>query len=87
MEEVHNPAVEAMEAARAAASLSDERTFHRRGNWGMLTGGDSHGGGQVCPGALVNGVINAAVLCTLFSNLAFIRLAGFATGASPPPFS
>jgi hypothetical protein len=81
MEKVHDPAVEAMEAARAAASLAEERTFHRRGNWGMLTAGDSHGGGQVQPGALVNGIINTAILCSLLSNLAFIRLAGFATGA------
>ncbi|KAJ7491425.1 hypothetical protein B0H11DRAFT_2156503 [Mycena galericulata] len=50
------------------------------GNWAALTAGDSHGGGQLRPGALVNGVINTAILCCLISNYAFIRLAGFATG-------
>ncbi|KAJ7027581.1 hypothetical protein C8F04DRAFT_1266815 [Mycena alexandri] len=59
--DVHNPAVEVMEEARANA-------------------GDSYSGGQTHPGALVNGVINTAVLCALMSNIAFIRLAGFATG-------
>ncbi|KAJ7640651.1 hypothetical protein B0H17DRAFT_1216496 [Mycena rosella] len=48
--------------------------------WTNLTAGDSMGGGQVCPGALVNGVINTAVLVALLSNIAFIRYAGFATG-------
>ncbi|KAJ7021722.1 hypothetical protein C8F04DRAFT_1273387 [Mycena alexandri] len=54
MAEVHDPAVEAMEAARSQCKME--------------------------PGALVNGVINAAVLASLMSNIAFIRLAGFATG-------
>ncbi|KAJ7112327.1 hypothetical protein C8R44DRAFT_833178 [Mycena epipterygia] len=69
-----------MEHARATASISEERTFHRRGNWPGLSAGDSHGGGQIHPGPFVNGVINTAVLCLLLSNIAFIRLAGFATG-------
>ncbi|KAJ7017059.1 hypothetical protein C8F04DRAFT_1280151 [Mycena alexandri] len=80
MAEVHDPAVEALEAARARCKVSEARTYHRRGNFAPLTAGDSYGGGQTEPGALVNGVINAAVLCSLMSNLAFIRLAGFATG-------
>ncbi|KAJ7023089.1 hypothetical protein C8F04DRAFT_1271727 [Mycena alexandri] len=80
MAEVHDPAVEAMEAARSQCKVSEARTFHRRGNFAPLTAGDSYGGGQMEPGALVNGVINAAVLASLMSNIAFIRLAGFATG-------
>ena len=32
------------------------------------------------PGNLVNGVINAAILYSLISNIAFIRIAGFASG-------
>ncbi|KAJ7018317.1 hypothetical protein C8F04DRAFT_1199101 [Mycena alexandri] len=80
MADVHDPAVEALEAARARCKVSEWRTYHRRGNWPPLTAGDSYGGGQTQPGALVNGVINAAVLCSLVSNVAFIRLAGFATG-------
>ncbi|KAJ7432671.1 hypothetical protein B0H11DRAFT_1940164 [Mycena galericulata] len=80
MRDVHDPAVAAMDKARMECSISDPDTYHRRGNWPGLTGGQSHGGGQVKPGTLVNGVINAAVLACLFSNLAFMRLAGFATG-------
>ncbi|KAJ6552452.1 hypothetical protein DFH09DRAFT_1248679 [Mycena vulgaris] len=81
METVHDPAVEAMETARAQCSLADERLLHRRGNWAPLTKGASFGGGQTEPGELLNGVVNTAVLCCLVSNLAFIRFAGFATGA------
>ncbi|KAJ7188450.1 hypothetical protein C8R46DRAFT_1205612 [Mycena filopes] len=68
MKEVHDPAVEAMEAARASASISEQRTYHRRGNFGALNAGQSHGGGQVTPGTLLNGVINTArlVLDTYF---------------------
>ncbi|KAJ7701087.1 hypothetical protein B0H17DRAFT_1245691 [Mycena rosella] len=80
MERVHDPAVEAMEEARANCSVSEERQRHRRGNWTNLSAGDSMGGGQVHPGALVNGVVNTAVLVALLSNLAFITYAGFATG-------
>ncbi|KAJ7173821.1 hypothetical protein C8R46DRAFT_1032047 [Mycena filopes] len=80
MRDVHDPAVKAMEDARAQCKVSEERSYHRRGNWPPLSAGDSHGGGQLQPGALVNGVINAAVLCCLLSNIAFIRMAGFATG-------
>ncbi|KAJ6563274.1 hypothetical protein DFH09DRAFT_867138, partial [Mycena vulgaris] len=80
MEMVHDPAVEAMETARAQCSLADERLLHRRGNWAPLTKGASFGGGQAEPGELLNGVIKTAVLCCLVSNLAFIRFAGFATG-------
>lgn len=80
MTEIHDVAVAAMEAARAQASLAEERIFHRRGNFAALTTGISHGGGQLQPGALVNGIINTAVLCDLLNNSAFIRLAGFATG-------
>jgi hypothetical protein len=32
------------------------------------------------PGNLVNSVINAAILYSLISNIAFIRIAGFASG-------
>ncbi|KAF7372463.1 hypothetical protein MVEN_00107900 [Mycena venus] len=80
MATVHDPAVEAMEQARAKASLTPDRFFHRRGNFGQLSGGDSHGGRQVEPGALVNGVINTAIFLSLISNDPFIRLAGFVTG-------
>ncbi|KAJ7044284.1 hypothetical protein C8F04DRAFT_1250227 [Mycena alexandri] len=80
MAEVHDAAVEALEAACARCKVSEARTYHRHGNFAPLTAGDSYGGGQMEPGALVNGVINAAVLCSLMSNLAFICLAGFATG-------
>ncbi|KAJ7757888.1 hypothetical protein B0H16DRAFT_1662364 [Mycena metata] len=36
---------------------------------------------MIKPGQFANGVINAGVLLSLLSNSAFIRLAGFATGA------
>ncbi|KAJ7911694.1 hypothetical protein B0H13DRAFT_2328075 [Mycena leptocephala] len=80
MRDVHDPAVEAMEDARTCASIAEERMFHRRGNYAQLTGGNSYGGGQFEPGELVNGAINAAIFASLISNIAFIRLAGFATG-------
>ncbi|KAJ7710738.1 hypothetical protein B0H17DRAFT_914533 [Mycena rosella] len=80
MEQVHDPAVKVMEEARANCSVSEERQCHHRGNWTNLSAGDSMGGGQVHPGALVNGVVNTAVLVALLSNLAFIMYAGFATG-------
>ncbi|KAJ7664161.1 hypothetical protein B0H17DRAFT_1211427 [Mycena rosella] len=66
MEKIHDPAVEAMEEARANCSVSEEQGSNRSP--------------QVFPGALVNGVINTAVLVALLSNIAFIRYAGFATG-------
>ncbi|KAJ7242541.1 hypothetical protein C8J57DRAFT_1526232 [Mycena rebaudengoi] len=47
--EVHDRAVAAMEWARENCSISEVRTFHRRGNWASLTTGQSHGGGQVMP--------------------------------------
>ncbi|KAJ7279786.1 hypothetical protein C8J57DRAFT_1058650, partial [Mycena rebaudengoi] len=78
--EVHDRAVAAMEWARENCSISEVRTFHRRGNWASLTTGQSHGGGQVMPGTLLNGVINSAILIFLLNESAFIRLAGFATG-------
>ncbi|KAK7023021.1 hypothetical protein R3P38DRAFT_2531951 [Favolaschia claudopus] len=80
MRDVHDRAVEAMEAARLQASIAEDRKTHRRGNFIQLTAGDSMGGGQEQPGALVNGVINAAILASLISSSPFIRLAGFATG-------
>ncbi|KAK7022490.1 hypothetical protein R3P38DRAFT_3317680 [Favolaschia claudopus] len=78
--DVHDRAVEAMEAARKKASVSEERQSHRRGEFIQLTTGDSMGGGQQEPGALVNGAINAAILASLVSSEPFVRLAGFATG-------
>ncbi|KAF8202577.1 hypothetical protein K438DRAFT_2102006, partial [Mycena galopus ATCC 62051] len=64
----------------ASASLSYDQLHHRRGNFAQISGGDSHGGGQFHPGALVNGVINAAIFAALIAHPAFQRLAGFATG-------
>jgi len=80
MMHVHDPAVQALEAARAQASLSYERLHHRRGNFAQVSGGDSYGGEQLQPGALVNGVINSAIFAALIALPAFQRLAGFATG-------
>ncbi|KAJ7816299.1 hypothetical protein B0H14DRAFT_3475463 [Mycena olivaceomarginata] len=78
--DVHDPAVAAMEAALRDCCVSEERCSHRRGNFPQLTEGDSMGGGQKCPGALVNGVENTRILNRLTALPAFIRLAGFATG-------
>ncbi|KAJ7323312.1 hypothetical protein DFH08DRAFT_817883 [Mycena albidolilacea] len=58
MRDVHDPAVAAMEAALRDCCVSEERCSHRHGNFPQLTEGDSMGGGQKCPGALVNGVEN-----------------------------
>ncbi|KAJ7033886.1 hypothetical protein C8F04DRAFT_1210751 [Mycena alexandri] len=81
-QDVHDPAVEALNEARSKCKVSEVRRHHRRGYFPPLSAGDLYGGGQIQPGALVNGVINTAVLCALMSNIAFIRLAGFATGMS-----
>ncbi|KAJ7876437.1 hypothetical protein B0H13DRAFT_1893684 [Mycena leptocephala] len=76
----HAPSLTPSKRRPPRASIAEERTFHRRGNYAQLTGGNSHGGGQFEPGELVNGAINAAIFASLISNIAFIRLAGFATG-------
>ncbi|KAJ7842916.1 hypothetical protein B0H13DRAFT_2239338 [Mycena leptocephala] len=68
-----------MEDTRAKCSIGEAQTYHRHGNFTALTTGQSHGGGQLEPGTLVNGAINTAVLYCLLSNSAFIRLAGFVT--------
>ncbi|KAF8187254.1 hypothetical protein K438DRAFT_1764884 [Mycena galopus ATCC 62051] len=47
---------------------------------GKVSGGDLYGGGQLQPGALVNGIINSAIFAALIALPAFQRLAGFATG-------
>ncbi|KAJ7828579.1 hypothetical protein B0H14DRAFT_3466266 [Mycena olivaceomarginata] len=80
MRDVHDPAVAAMEAALRDCCVLEERCSHRRGNFPQLTEGDSMGGGQKRPGALVNGVENTRILNHLTVLPAFIRLAGFATG-------
>ncbi|KAJ7869832.1 hypothetical protein B0H13DRAFT_1896450 [Mycena leptocephala] len=54
MANVHDPAVAAMEDARAKCSVAEARTYHRRGNFASLTTGQSHGGGQLQPGVFVN---------------------------------
>ncbi|KAJ7858417.1 hypothetical protein B0H13DRAFT_2356519 [Mycena leptocephala] len=53
------------------------RPWKRPADASLATTGGSIG---IQPGELVNGVINAAILASLLSNIAFIRLAGFATG-------
>ncbi|KAJ7671232.1 hypothetical protein B0H14DRAFT_3538160 [Mycena olivaceomarginata] len=80
MHNVHDPAVAAMEAALRDCCVSEECCSHRCGNFPQLTEGDSMGGGQKRPGALVNGVENTRILNRLTALPAFIRLAGFATG-------
>ncbi|KAJ7358052.1 hypothetical protein DFH08DRAFT_686859 [Mycena albidolilacea] len=80
MRDVYDPAVEAMEIARAQASLSESRLYHRRGNWASHTTGATHGTGCDEPGDFVNGIINTAVILTLVSNAAFIDLAEFGSG-------
>ncbi|KAJ7266114.1 hypothetical protein C8J57DRAFT_1511056 [Mycena rebaudengoi] len=72
--------VEALELAAAQASLSEQRLYHRRGHFGSLTDGQTHGTGRVQPGTFVNGAINAAILATLVGTFAFFRIAGFTTG-------
>ncbi|KAJ7237601.1 hypothetical protein C8J57DRAFT_1529151 [Mycena rebaudengoi] len=72
--------VEALELAAAQASLSEQQLYHRRGHFGSLTDGQTHGTGRVQPGTFINGAINAAILATLVGTFAFFRIAGFATG-------
>ncbi|KAJ7669813.1 hypothetical protein B0H14DRAFT_2657717 [Mycena olivaceomarginata] len=79
---VHDPAVAAIEAALRDCCVSEECCSHRCGNFPQLTEGDSMGGGQKQPGALVNGAENTHILNRLTALPAFIRLAGFATGDS-----
>ncbi|KAJ7314818.1 hypothetical protein DFH08DRAFT_716274 [Mycena albidolilacea] len=70
-----------MEIARAQASLSESRLYHRRGNWASLTTGATHGTDRNEPGDFVNGIINTAVILALVSNTAFIDLAEFGSDA------
>ncbi|KAJ7852552.1 hypothetical protein B0H13DRAFT_2359454 [Mycena leptocephala] len=79
MARVHDPAVQAMEEARANCAVSEARTFHRRGNFYGLTSGNSYGAGRRAWGAS-QWRHQHAVLCCLLSNMVFIRIAGFATG-------
>ncbi|KAJ7671817.1 hypothetical protein B0H14DRAFT_3102332 [Mycena olivaceomarginata] len=72
---VHDPAVEAMEEALRQCSASDAEDSHRRGTFYQEYAGKSHGGGA-------RGSVKAVLMLWLLSQAAFIRLAGFATGAS-----
>ncbi|KAK7001896.1 hypothetical protein R3P38DRAFT_3326798 [Favolaschia claudopus] len=80
MADVHDPAVAALEQARGQMSAEAGSEYHRRGNFHQLTGGQTHGNGRIEPSTVANGVVNAAIFLALISNVAFIRLAGFATG-------
>ncbi|KAJ7349731.1 hypothetical protein DFH08DRAFT_958701 [Mycena albidolilacea] len=81
MQGIHDPAVEAMEIARAQASLSDSHLYHQHGNWASLTTGGTRVTGCNEPGNFVNRIINTAIIISLVSNIAFINLAEFASGA------
>ncbi|KIM74031.1 hypothetical protein PILCRDRAFT_80479 [Piloderma croceum F 1598] len=73
-------AAAAMGDAREKCHFSKGAESHRRGLFPALAIGASFGGGQQVPGNLINGAINSAILCSLLSNVAFVRIAGFASG-------
>ncbi|KAF8144734.1 hypothetical protein K438DRAFT_1992562 [Mycena galopus ATCC 62051] len=60
--------------------MTNVRLHNRRGNFAQILGGNSHGGAQLQPGALVNGIINTAIFAALIALTAFQKLVGFATG-------
>ncbi|KAJ6511100.1 hypothetical protein C8R45DRAFT_921788 [Mycena sanguinolenta] len=76
---IHDAAVAAMEDARRQASPMPEELDHHQGTFVQVTGGNSFGGGQCRPGAMLNTAINTAIFVSLISHPAFQFFATFAT--------
>ncbi|KAF7346240.1 hypothetical protein MSAN_01851000 [Mycena sanguinolenta] len=74
------PQPRTFEEALTQASFTNDDLDHCRGTHYQLLGGDSFGGGQRKPGAMVNNTINTTIFLSLISHPAFQLFAGFATG-------
>ncbi|KAL1671983.1 hypothetical protein EV122DRAFT_225565 [Schizophyllum commune] len=76
----HTSLADAIEAARPKLKFSTVQTKHRRGVFPAIAVGHSYGGGQMRPMPVSQEPSNVPTLIALLTHIAFIRLAGFATG-------
>ncbi|KAI5829149.1 hypothetical protein K523DRAFT_328926 [Schizophyllum commune Tattone D] len=76
----HASLADAIEAARPHLKFTNIQTKHRRGVFPAVAVGHSYGGGQTRPMPVSQEPANVPVLLALLTHIAFIRLAGFATG-------
>ncbi|KAL1724897.1 hypothetical protein EV714DRAFT_278078 [Schizophyllum commune] len=76
----HVSLADAIEAARPHLKFAAIQTKHRRGAFPAVAVGHSYGGGQTRPMSVSQEPSNVPILHALLTHIAFIRLAGFATG-------
>lgn len=81
--QVEKSVADAFCAAGDEGCFTAENSDHRRGRFRALAAGILFGGGWKLPGNVLNGAINTAILASLLSNNALIRIAGFASGECP----
>ncbi len=74
-------------AARERCVFDEDHLHHRRGDYPTLGYGISYGGGRTEPGPIDNKSGNEEELEKLFQSEPFQRMAGFADGDSPNPFT
>ncbi|KZT00442.1 uncharacterized protein LAESUDRAFT_666199, partial [Laetiporus sulphureus 93-53] len=78
---VNSEASALLKKAQTQMHFTSKMEKHLRGDYPALSVGVSFGGGQKCPGNLVNLNQNAMALATLLKDQTFIRIAGFASAA------
>lgn len=71
-----------IELARPQLSLSKKAKKHRRGNFGAVAFGISHGGGQVAPGNLKQEGLNEDIMSKVMHSRPFERFAGHGSSES-----
>ncbi|KAL1674014.1 hypothetical protein EV122DRAFT_282434 [Schizophyllum commune] len=76
----HLSLADAIEAARPHLKFTTVQKKHRRGVFPAIAVGHSYGGGQTRPMPVSQEPSNTPILIALLTHIAFIRLAGFATG-------
>ncbi|KAL1671992.1 hypothetical protein EV122DRAFT_225547 [Schizophyllum commune] len=76
----HASLADAIEAARPHLKFTSIQKKHRRGVFPAIAVGHSYGGGQTRPMPVSQESANIPILIALLTHIAFIRLAGFATG-------
>ncbi|KAL1736325.1 hypothetical protein EV714DRAFT_198920 [Schizophyllum commune] len=76
----HTSLADAIEAARPHLKFTTVQKKHRRGVFPAIAVGHSYGGGQTRPMPVSQEASNVPILIALLTHIAFIRLAGFATG-------
>jgi hypothetical protein len=74
---VHSEAAELLEQTRPLLSLSKKAKKHRRGHFGALSFGISHGGGQTVPGNLKQEGSNGGPMSRVVHHSSFERFSGF----------